>query len=231
MDGGLGGRGGGITGARRLAGAPAAVPSPAPPRRSDTPWPTDRSASSECSRSPSARRTRSALRRLWIDLLGLDAARQLPERARERRRGHRGRGRGSLRRRGRPDAADRSRTAGRASTIRRSITSVSGSTTSPPPSSGSAGRACASRRAASARAPRASTSASSTPRGATMHAVGGEGVLIELVQAPPEVIEAHARVARDADASRFDPHPTSLACVSRCRLRCGFRLTSPSRSG
>ena len=35
------------------------------------------------------------------------------------------------------------------------------------------------------------------PKGSGDAPVGGEGVLIELVQAPPDVIEAHARVARE----------------------------------
>ena len=35
------------------------------------------------------------------------------------------------------------------------------------------------------------------PKGSDDAPIGGEGVLIELVQAPPEVIEAHARVARE----------------------------------
>jgi lactoylglutathione lyase len=34
------------------------------------------------------------------------------------------------------------------------------------------------------------------PKGSVDLPIGGEGVLIELVQAPPEVIEAHARAAR-----------------------------------
>ncbi len=51
-------------------------------------------------------------------------------------------------------------------------------------------RACASRPAAFARAPPVTTSASSTPRATTRHPLGGEGVLIELVQAPPDVIAA-----------------------------------------
>jgi lactoylglutathione lyase len=34
------------------------------------------------------------------------------------------------------------------------------------------------------------------PKGSGDLPVGGEGVLIELVQAPPEVVEAHARAAR-----------------------------------
>jgi lactoylglutathione lyase len=34
------------------------------------------------------------------------------------------------------------------------------------------------------------------PKGSSDLPVGGEGVLIELVQAPPEVIDAHARIAR-----------------------------------
>jgi lactoylglutathione lyase len=34
------------------------------------------------------------------------------------------------------------------------------------------------------------------PKGDPGHPVGGEGVLIELVQAPPEVVQAH-RAARD----------------------------------
>ena len=33
------------------------------------------------------------------------------------------------------------------------------------------------------------------PKGSDEHSLGGEGVLIELVQAPPEVIEAFARMA------------------------------------
>ena len=36
------------------------------------------------------------------------------------------------------------------------------------------------------------------PKGSSDAPVGGVGVLIELVQAPPEVIEAHRRAARDA---------------------------------
>jgi lactoylglutathione lyase len=36
------------------------------------------------------------------------------------------------------------------------------------------------------------------PKGSDDAPVGGQGVLIELVQAPPEVIEAHRRVSRDA---------------------------------
>ena len=36
------------------------------------------------------------------------------------------------------------------------------------------------------------------PKGSDDAPVGGEGVLIELVQAPPDVIEAHARVAHDS---------------------------------
>jgi lactoylglutathione lyase len=35
------------------------------------------------------------------------------------------------------------------------------------------------------------------PKGSEDAPVGGEGVLIELVQAPPDVIEAHARVAKE----------------------------------
>jgi lactoylglutathione lyase len=34
------------------------------------------------------------------------------------------------------------------------------------------------------------------PKGSDESPIGGEGVLIELVQAPPDVIEAHARIAR-----------------------------------
>ena len=52
-----------------------------------------------------------------------------------------------------------------------------------------AGR-CASRRAASARARRATTCASSTPRATRPTPLGGEGVLIELVQAPADVVDA-----------------------------------------
>ena len=37
------------------------------------------------------------------------------------------------------------------------------------------------------------------PKGSSESPVGGEGVLIELVQAPPDVIEAHRRIARDSD--------------------------------
>ncbi len=37
------------------------------------------------------------------------------------------------------------------------------------------------------------------PKGSDESPVGGEGVLIELVQAPPDVIEAHRRALRDAD--------------------------------
>jgi lactoylglutathione lyase len=37
------------------------------------------------------------------------------------------------------------------------------------------------------------------PKGSSESPVGGEGVLIELVQAPPDVIEAHRRIAPDAD--------------------------------
>jgi len=36
------------------------------------------------------------------------------------------------------------------------------------------------------------------PKGSSESPIGGEGVLIELVQAPPEVIEAHARAESDA---------------------------------
>lgn len=36
------------------------------------------------------------------------------------------------------------------------------------------------------------------PKGSDDAPVGGEGVLIELVQAPPDVIEAHARVAEES---------------------------------
>ncbi len=36
------------------------------------------------------------------------------------------------------------------------------------------------------------------PKGSDAFPIGGEGVLIELVQAPPDVIEAHARVARES---------------------------------
>ena len=36
------------------------------------------------------------------------------------------------------------------------------------------------------------------PKGSDDAPVGGEGVLIELVQAPPDVIEAHARVASES---------------------------------
>jgi lactoylglutathione lyase len=36
------------------------------------------------------------------------------------------------------------------------------------------------------------------PKGSSDAPVGGQGVLIELVQAPPDVIEAHRRVLRDA---------------------------------
>ena len=35
------------------------------------------------------------------------------------------------------------------------------------------------------------------PKGSDDAPVGGEGVLIELVQAPPDVIAAHARAARE----------------------------------
>jgi lactoylglutathione lyase len=37
------------------------------------------------------------------------------------------------------------------------------------------------------------------PKGSEESPVGGEGVLIELVQAPPDVIEAHRRARHDAD--------------------------------
>ena len=37
------------------------------------------------------------------------------------------------------------------------------------------------------------------PKGSDESPVGGEGVLIELVQAPPEVIDAHRRAARASD--------------------------------
>jgi lactoylglutathione lyase len=63
------------------------------------------------------------------------------------------------------------------------------------PSSGSRHRACVSRRAASARAPPASTSPSCIPRAMNNRPIGGNGVLIELVQAPPEVVSAFARLA------------------------------------
>ncbi len=35
------------------------------------------------------------------------------------------------------------------------------------------------------------------PKGSNEAPIGGEGVLIELVQAPPDVIEAHARAGRE----------------------------------
>ena len=50
--------------------------------------------------------------------------------------------------------------------------------------------ACALRPAASARARRATTSASSIRRANDAFPIAGEGVLIELVQAPPDVIAA-----------------------------------------
>ena len=53
-----------------------------------------------------------------------------------------------------------------------------------------AAAACASRPAASARVRRATTSASSIPRANEEFPIAGEGVLIELVQAPPEVVAA-----------------------------------------
>jgi lactoylglutathione lyase len=36
------------------------------------------------------------------------------------------------------------------------------------------------------------------PKGDAAASIGGEGVLIELVQAPPEVIEAHRRLGSSA---------------------------------
>ena len=93
--------------------------------------------------------------------------------------------------RGRPDGADRSRQASRRCTRRRSTTSACGSTTCRGAVAWLDGAtACASRRAASARARPATTSASSTRRRTTRFRSRGEGVLIELVQAPPDVIAA-----------------------------------------
>jgi lactoylglutathione lyase len=60
--------------------------------------------------------------------------------------------------------------------------------------SGSRRRACALRRAASAKVRPASTSVSS-PEGNDEFPIAGEGVLIEMVQAPPEVISAFAKLA------------------------------------
>ena len=48
--------------------------------------------------------------------------------------------------------------------------------------------------AASAAALRATTSASPAPQGSEEFPVSGEGVLIELAQAPPEVVEAFAKL-------------------------------------
>lgn len=42
------------------------------------------------------------------------------------------------------------------------------------------------------------------PRGSEEAPIGGEGVLIELVQAPPEVVAAYERAAREEAASRAE---------------------------
>jgi lactoylglutathione lyase len=55
--------------------------------------------------------------------------------------------------------------------------------------------ACASHRAESARVRPASTSLSCIRKANAEFPIAGEGVLIEMVQAPPEVIEAFAKLA------------------------------------
>ena len=103
--------------------------------------------------------------------LGRDARprgqRHLPQRARERRRGHLRPRQRADRGRGRPDGADRSRGEARGARARRSTTSACGSTTCRRRWPGSPGAACASRPGGIRRAPPATTSASSIRRRAT----------------------------------------------------------------
>jgi lactoylglutathione lyase len=80
--------------------------------------------------------------------------------------------------------------------------------------SGSRPRACALRRAASARARRVSTSPSCTPRPTTSSPIAGEGVLIELVQAPPEVVPL-----------------TLISVVLVQRLNASIAITEAERAG
>ena len=77
--------------------------------------------------------SKAALRHLWVDLFGIAADRHVPQRARERRRGHPV----DRRRRDRSDGADRSRRRSPRCTSRGSTTSACGSTTCRPRSRGS----------------------------------------------------------------------------------------------
>ena len=54
------------------------------------------------------------------------------------------------------------------------------------------------------------------PKGSDEAPVGGEGVLIELVQAPPDVIEAHARVAASVSSTALADASETGRCVPRC---------------
>ena len=150
---------------------------------------------------------KAALRTLWVDCLGLEVDRRHFRSERENvDEDICAVGSGLARGRGRPDAADRSRRASRRSTRRRSTTSACGSTTCAAAVAWLDGAAaCASRPAASARARRATTSASSIPRPNDEFPIAGEGVLIELVQAPPEVIAAWQASHDSAMTVRDDP--------------------------
>ena len=128
------------------------------------------------------------LRKLWVDTLGVPVTGQLPQRARERRRGHPGAGDGTDQGRDRPDAADRHRQEARRPRNPAQPHRTVGRRSAEGGGVARRRTACVSPRAASARAPQASTSASCTRRATTQFPISGEGVLIELVQAPPEVV-------------------------------------------
>ena len=203
--------------------------------RSPAPW-TDapRSASSASSRSPSAASTRRALRRLWIDTLGLERVGEFRSERENVDEDIAVAGIGPAAGRGRPHAADRPgeepegaragaeprRALGRRPRRGRRLARRRA--------------ACASRRAASARAPPATTSASSTRRATPSAPIGGEGVLIELVQAPPEVIEASAlspgATRRRACHPRRMRSALLLARLAVLLAGCDRPARTPSRS-
>ena len=127
--------------------------------------------------------------------LGAHASRQLQERGRKRRRGHRDDGRRGFYRRGRPDAANRPRkeAPGRhpSSQSHRPVgrRHRRGGTVARRP-----GCEVYARRGF-VREPPATACAFIHPKGSESAPIGGEGVLIELVEAPVEVREAFETIS------------------------------------
>ncbi len=161
-----------------------------------------RSPSSACSRSRIGGRSKARLRALWVEMLGLAAdaaafARSARTSTKTSARIGRGPTKVEVDLMEPIDPARQARRACDAAQPRRPLDRR-------PARRGRLARrraASASRPAASAPARRGTTSASSTRRASDEFPIAGEGVLIELVQAPPEVIAA-ARARRGLRASR-----------------------------